>query len=481
MAAISSFPVVLLAVNDSPVMPVQEKFGVSMIVLRKLLSVFLICLLVKAAFSQEQHYIYIQSDDHRSFYVRLGAEVFASSGNGYLVIPGLGRNTYELIVGFPEGKATEWRFSCTVSEADLGFILKRKSAAELQLLNLGQQQGETGTIVEQRTEVKTSAGAQLPGGASSDAFSLMLADVVNDPSIRHPVIVEQKIAPPVLASGESPAPPSIADVLSVAGQHDTAAVAVAPVVTNAKSASPGIAGNGAEKPGSDLKEPEKTVVAPADKSSKEEAVEKAGSAVAVNTEKKYEPFVIKETPLQGNAKAADAPAQETATSGIDPAKKTESLPGKEPIRSSTEKARPTATAGVENNSGSDEVKYLPFVIKPGAASQQSEEAQQRKADPAIVVADERKDVSPVVKKDNKQPEGAEKEKSLKTGVVAKDNAVAAVATHERKSTPTGKNAVLSSVKKTLERRGRDGVDLIYIDENINGARDTIRIFIPGVK
>lgn len=461
-----------------------------MIVLRKLLSVFLICLLVKTAFSQEQHYIYIQSDDHRSFYVRLGAEVFASSGNGYLVIPGLGRNTYELIVGFPEGKATEWRFSCTVSEADLGFILKRKSAAELQLLNLKQQDGLNGTVVEQHPEVKANAGALPPGIVSNDPFSLMLADAVNDPSIRLPVVVvvEQKTVPPVLASLEDPAPPSIAEVPSVAGSQERAAVAAAPVTDTKPKSGKGIAGNGITKQGSDkVKEPEKAVVAQAEKSSKAAAVEKAGAAVAVNTEKKYEPFVVKETPLPANAKTEGASVSATTpkiphNSAITFPKEPEPFIVKEITPgSSTEKAKPATTATPENKSGSDEVKYLPFVIKPGAPSQQSEEAQQRKADPAIVVADERKDVSPVVKKDNKQPEEAEKEKSLKTGVVAKDNAVAAVATHERKSAPTGKNAVLSSVKKTLERRGREGVDLIYIDENINGARDTIRIFIPGVK
>jgi hypothetical protein len=457
-----------------------------MIVLRKLLIVFLTSLLVKSAFSQQQYYIYIQSEEHRLFYVRMGAKMLTSSGNGYLVVPGLERNTYDLIVGFPEAKTTEWRFSCTVNEADLGFILKRKSAAELQLLNLRQQGGLNGTVVEQRPEVKTSAGALPPGVASNDPFSLMLADAVNDPSIRLPVVVEQRTAPPVLASRENPVPPSIGDVSSVAGQPDAAAVAVAPV-TDAKAALPGIADNSAEKQGSGkLKEPENEVVAQVEKSSKEGAEEKAANANVAETGKKYEPFVVKETPLQGKAKTEDPSAsptvpKTTGNNAVASTKEPEPFVVKEIAGSSnTEKAEPVATAAVENKNGAGEVKYLPFVIKPGAESKRDEGAQQSKAGTAVVVTDEKKSTTPLVKKDNKQPEKAEKGSPVKTE--EKDNALAApTRIRETRVQAAEKKAILSSVKKTLERRSRDGVDLIYIDENINGARDTIRIFIPGIK
>ncbi len=452
-----------------------------MIVLRKLLIVFLTCLLVKPAFSQQRYYIYIQSEDHRSFYVRMGAEMFASSGNGYLVVPDLEKNTYELIVGFPETKITEWRFNCTVNEADLGFILKRKSASALQLLDLKQQYGLDGAVVEQRPEVKMNAGALPPGIVSNDPFSLMLADVVNDPSIRQPVIVEERAAPPVLASHESPAPPSITDVPSVTGGQDHAAVAITPVTDIKEEPRTGIAVSGVEKQGvEEVKTPEKTVVAQADKSSKGEVMEKAGGTIAVNTGKKYESFVVKETPLSENTKAEDTSESSTVPKTTDKSaatrtKEPEPFVVKEIIH--TEKTQPVTTAAAENNSGSDEVKYLPFVIKPGAESKRDEQPLQSKADPAVV-ADENKSATPLVKKDNKQPEEAKKVPTVKTG--AKDSAMT-TATSESRVQAAEKKAVLSSVKKTLERRSRDGVDLIYIDENINGARDTIRIFIPGIK
>ena len=68
-------------------------------VLRKLVFIFLFSVLVKNGFSQDQYYVYIQSQNHQSLYARVGSSTFTSSGNGYLLLPGLVKNTYELIIG----------------------------------------------------------------------------------------------------------------------------------------------------------------------------------------------------------------------------------------------------------------------------------------------------------------------------------------------------------------------------------------------
>ena len=158
-------------------------------VLRKLVFIFLICFLVKIVFSQQQYYIYIQSEDQQQFYVRTGSRIFNSSGNGYLVIPGLEKNTHEIIIGFPGKKDPEWRFNCTISEADLGFVLKAKGKDGVQLLNLKQKEGVTGTVVEHHPEIKENNVVPPPGMISNDPFSSMLADVVNDPTIRQQLVI----------------------------------------------------------------------------------------------------------------------------------------------------------------------------------------------------------------------------------------------------------------------------------------------------
>ena len=384
-------------------------------VLRKLVFIFLFSVLVKNSFSQDQYYVYIQSQNHQSFYARVGSSTFTSSGNGYLLLPGLVKNTYELIIGFPGQKISEWRFNCTVDNADLGFILKDKGTGGVQLVHLDQKGALAGTVVEQQKEVKAET-VPLTGVISNDPFSTMLASVVNDPSIRQQlVIVDKKLAP----------------VNNDAVESSIAGVPAAPVIVNRDNSKPGET----VAPVTIVKEDVKTT--------KEEVVKKGDKAIVVAS----------------TQKSAVVP-EETKTVLVEPEiKKTEPFVVREIItkRDGAEtRQEPDATAKIDTNSN-EEVKYLPFVIKPA----------------------DKKTTPPVIKNEDK-PKRTEKNKAVKAGaeIPAGDSAIV---TQKEKSAPDGKKAVISSVKKTLERKSRDGVDLIYIDEDVNGAKDTIRIFIPALK
>ena len=83
----------------------------------------------------------------------------------------------------------------------------------------------------------------------------------------------------------------------------------------------------------------------------------------------------------------------------------------------------------------------------------------------------------VVKKEDK-PISVEKEKSARSDRKGKDPDRGA---SKEKQSAVEKKALLSSVRKTLERKSREGTDLIYVDEGAGGAKDTIRIFIPIVQ
>ncbi len=421
-------------------------------VLRKLVFIFMLSVLVKTGFGQEQYYIYIQSQNHQSFYTRIGSEIFASSGNGYLVLPGLTKNTYELIIGFPGAKIPEWRFTCTVNDTDLGFILKDAGVAGVQLLHLDQKGALTGMVVEQRTEVKANI-APLPGVISDDPFSAMLAGVVNDPSIRQQlVIVDKKTAP----ANNDAAELSIADApavpVNVSANNNKPAESVAPAVVQ-EEVKKSIAEPETKKNETfAVREIEKTNSDQTEKMATAGAVQKGDKTVAPNTQKQYEPFVVKEI----ITKRDDA---------------------------ETRQADQTATKKDTNNT--ETLKYLPFVIKPAGKTDNNEAAKssnavtEKKADPATVVVAETKAVPPVVKSGDK-PGDTEKDRTVKSGAAIPAKGPA-TATPEEKPAQGGQKAVLSAVKKTLERKSRDGVDLIYVDENVNGAKDTIRIFIPALK
>ncbi|HRN57873.1 MAG TPA: hypothetical protein PLL71_15545 [Agriterribacter sp.] len=174
--------------------------------------------------------------------------------------------------------------------------------------------------------------------------------------------------------------------------------------------------------------------------------------------KKDETFAVKEItepvrtdPVTGNAAVPPAAAPKEDSSTLAEVNTPEPFVVKEVVTKRDNAGPPPHTAVNNTATHTEEVKYLPFVIKPGGkADSNNETAQSPEA-----VTEKKAEAAPA----------ATPEKN--TGLWVEKN--------------EGQKAVLSAVKKTLERKSREGIDLIYIDENINGTKDTIRIFIPALK
>src|SRR5215510_10406458 len=75
-------------------------------------------------FGQQNHFIYIQSDDKQPFSVNVNDRTYSSSDVGYLIIPKLSGNEYVLKITFPGNKYPEQTFICTLNNADAGYALK---------------------------------------------------------------------------------------------------------------------------------------------------------------------------------------------------------------------------------------------------------------------------------------------------------------------------------------------------------------------
>lgn len=149
---------------------------------------------ITRVYSQQSHYIYIQADDKQQFSVNLKGKIFNASSVGYVIIPKLEDGKYMLAIGFPEKKFPDQEFECTISKSDVGYALKNFGKKGWGLFNL-------------QTLDVTMAGAPLPeikqDAAKATGFGDMLADVVNDSSIKiitpeKPVIVEKKQELPVV-------------------------------------------------------------------------------------------------------------------------------------------------------------------------------------------------------------------------------------------------------------------------------------------
>jgi Domain of unknown function (DUF4476) len=126
--------------------------------------------------AQQNHFIYIQTENHQTFYVKLEKKIFTSSASGYLILPKLKAGEYQLSIGFQKNGVVEQNMICTIDKTDIGFILKNFGAKGWGLFNL-----QTLDVIMNNTAGNSSTVSVV---SKTDAFSNMLSEIVNDSSIR---------------------------------------------------------------------------------------------------------------------------------------------------------------------------------------------------------------------------------------------------------------------------------------------------------
>lgn len=381
--------------------------------MRKTFFVFLISFVMFQVLGQGSFYIYIQSADHKPFYVRTGDRVFYSSGNGYLVIDDLKSNTYNLAVGFTNESGTEWHFSCTVNDEDKAFILKNNNGKKVELSSLKNDEKQAGKKVEVKTEkINTVVVKKATGVVSEDPFSAMLSEVVDDPTIRQqPVIIPRPGDSLKLVKTQIPDSVKLTAVNPVKTKEPAAANSLTDSQSLAKTTNvlpKTVPGKKTEK--------RKIVAIPAvveNKTGKYKASDKISVAV---------PSKITENVLS------------VVKTLVPPIK---SEPKHEELKIKTSDSASVAVAAASRQKETEAGKTISSVSEPSPSSQ-------------LI---------------NAAFEEAEKKKQSANG------------------SGTEKNAIVlgnsTSIKKTLQRRSREGIELIYIDEMDNGHKDTIRILIPS--
>jgi len=145
---------------------------------KSLFSVIFLFFLLTPFFLKAQlnHFIYLQTEGRQPFYAKIDKKVISSSASGYLIIPKLTNGAYTISIGFPKSDSPEQNYVCTVDNKDAGFLLKNFGDKGWGLFNL------------QTLEVVTSGdmekGKEVAKIETTDAFSTMLSDVVDDPSIK---------------------------------------------------------------------------------------------------------------------------------------------------------------------------------------------------------------------------------------------------------------------------------------------------------
>lgn len=152
----------------------------------KYFTIIFLCLFSFASvtvFAQQEHFIYLQTDNKQPFYIKLNNKIISSSSSGYLILSKLTAGSYKLIIGFPKSEWPEQNINVSVNK-DAGFLIKNFGEKGWGFFNI--QSNEvlmTGNIIKENNPSQVK---------STDPFSTMLSNVVNDSSILQRDVVKDE-------------------------------------------------------------------------------------------------------------------------------------------------------------------------------------------------------------------------------------------------------------------------------------------------
>lgn len=128
-----------------------------------------------SAHAQQNHFVYLQTDNKQPFYVQVNDKVFSSSASGYVVIPKLQNGTYNFSIGFPKNEWPQQTIPVIINNKDAGFILKNFDKKGWGLFDM-----QTLNVIMPATDLAKTEVMEN----KTDEFSNVLADVVNTPSLK---------------------------------------------------------------------------------------------------------------------------------------------------------------------------------------------------------------------------------------------------------------------------------------------------------
>jgi len=128
--------------------------------------------------AQKVYFIYLQSDNNSSFYVKMNDRIYSSTNSGYLILSNLLDSAYTFSIGFPSSQS-EAKFTVKLSSKDKGFLIKNFNSG----LGLFDLQNLTIT-----NEEKDEAPKNISFIKRNDDFSSLLSKAANDTSLLYAVV-----------------------------------------------------------------------------------------------------------------------------------------------------------------------------------------------------------------------------------------------------------------------------------------------------
>lgn len=105
--------------------------------------------------SQQNHFIYLQTDNNQPFSATINNQNYSSLGSGYLILPKISKGEYQITIGFAGNSEEEQYFNCTVNENDLGYSVKKFTDKGWGLFNLQTLGITMASSKTEKVEIKT--------------------------------------------------------------------------------------------------------------------------------------------------------------------------------------------------------------------------------------------------------------------------------------------------------------------------------------
>jgi hypothetical protein len=139
-------------------------------------------------FAQQSLLVFLEASEKKPFYVKIGSKINVSSSNGQVYITELNGSNFDIFIGFPQTDLPELRFQINLKKSDNSFQLKQANQG-WNLIDL-----DNDKVIQPAPNV-VNASMPIAGVRKTDAFSIMMAGVVNDTSVLYTSVIS---TPPVV-------------------------------------------------------------------------------------------------------------------------------------------------------------------------------------------------------------------------------------------------------------------------------------------
>ena len=156
----------------------------------------LFCFLILQAGAQERFYVFIQSEEPVSFFVKSGNKTFNSSPAGYIILSGLTNGKQDLSIGFTNSSEPEQFFDLELKGKDRSFLLKKFNGKGWSLYDL-QELSVTHAL-------KSEPGFQLKPEEEVSSFTNLLVKASGDSTLKYSAVMSRKEEPkPAIKKNET--------------------------------------------------------------------------------------------------------------------------------------------------------------------------------------------------------------------------------------------------------------------------------------